>query len=276
MKFTAAAVQLDSGAVPEENLEKIKYYIRKAAEDGAAVVVFPEKAEYIGDDYAGHAEPVPGAVTEQLSVWAKECGIYVSCSLTEKQEAANSLPCNTSVLISPDGELIGKYRKLHMFDIDVADGPRYLESAEVEPGTRITVCETEPACFGMAICYDIRFPELFRLMTLQGANVMLVPAEFTDNTGKAHWEPLLRARAIENACYVIAADQTGSKPGFQAHGNSMIIDPWGRVLARAEDRECMILAEIDTDYVGQVRREIPALHNRREDIYHLSTTGNRR
>ena len=175
------------------------------------------------------------------------------------------------MLISPDGKLAAKYHKIHLFDVDIAkDGVYYKESDNVSFGEKITLCNTkEVGNIGLAICYDIRYGELFRIMALKGADIFMTPADFTLNTGKDHWEVLLRARAIENGCYVIAPNQIGRKSKFTAYGNSMIIDPWGTVIARASDKEGVITAEIDLDYCQNIRRQVLTLENRRIDIYTL-------
>lgn len=150
------------------------------------------------------------------------------------------------------------------------DGSSVRESDRKEPGKEIVTVQTELGHLGFAICYDMRFPELFRLMALQGAQIIFLPANFTMPTGKDHWEPILRARAIENGCYIIAPDQTGVKEKFTAYGNSMVVDPWGTVIARASDKPGVILAEIDLDYLESVRQRNPSIHNRRTDLYEIN------
>ena len=173
-------------------------------------------------------------------------------------------------MINPQGELAARYRKLHPFDVVIPNGPEHRESRQVCPGREIVTVDTgEVGKLGLAICYDLRFGELFRLMALEGAQILLEPANFTMPTGKDHWEVLLRARSIENGCYVLAPAQCGQKPDFQAYGNAMIVDPWGTVIARASDRTQVVTAEIDLDYVAQVRRQLFTLENRREDVYSL-------
>ncbi len=253
------------------NLAKMEKMAGEAAAGGASLVAFPENAEYLGTDYAGNAQTIPGEATERLSGCAKKNHIYIHCgSLAEKREAGK--PYNTGILFAPTGNMIGRYRKLHMFDISMEQGPDYMESDGVSAGDEIVLCDTALGRFGMAICYDMRFPEIFRLMAREGAQLIFVPANFTMNTGKDHWLPLLRSRAIENTCYIAAPGQIGVKPGFTAYGRSMVIDPWGNVISMAGDREQVIYADIDTELLDGIRRQIPSLQNVRGDIYTLQST----
>ena len=177
--------------------------------------------------------------------------------------------CNTSVLIGPDGGILARYRKLHTFDITLADGRPFRESDRIRPGDAVVTAETELGCFGMSICYDVRFPELYRLLAIKGARVLFVPVSFTKETGEEHLEMLLRARAVENGCYVIAAAQTGVKPAYTAYGNSMLVDPWGKVLVRAGSETGVFYGEIDLDHADAVRRRMPSLESRRTDVYQV-------
>lgn len=177
---------------------------------------------------------------------------------------------NTSVFIGPDGNVLAQYRKLHTFDITLADGTEFRESDRVCPGDQIVTVPTQLGIFGMSVCYDVRFPELYRLLALNGAQLFFVPASFTAETGAAHWETLLRARAIENGCYVIAAGQTGKKPAYTAYGHSMLVDPWGNVTVQAETEPGIFYGEIDLDLVRKIRSQMPSLENRRPDVYTLS------
>lgn len=271
MQYKIAVAQMDSKEDTEENLMKIETCISRAAGNDADLIIFPEHAEYLGMDYEGYASAVPGEITCFFAACAERYGLYVHCgTLTEKKEGGK--PYNTSILFSPEGEIISRYRKLHMFDVRLTDGPGYLESAEVSPGDEIVVCDTELGKIGLAVCYDLRFPEQFRIMARQGAGLMVLSANFTENTGKAHWESLLRARAIENTCYVAAAGQCGKKDAFVAYGHSMVIDPWGEVIARAGTEEEILYAVIDTDRIEEVRRQVPSLANVRGDVYKLNGT----
>jgi predicted amidohydrolase len=244
-------------------------YIEEAARHGANLVVFPEVVTILSEAEV-HAEPIPGPTTRLLAQKAKDCGIWVHCGSMSELNPNGPRTYNTSVLMNPAGEIVAKYRKLHNFDMILPDGSSVRESDNKEPGSQIVTVQTELGCLGFAICYDMRFPELFRIMRLQGAEVIFLPANFTLPTGKDHWEPLLRARAIENGVYIIAPNQIGVKEKFTAYGNSMIIDPWGTVIARASDRPEIIFAEIDLDYLKQLREKNPSVNNRRSDVYQIS------
>lgn len=267
-KFLLAAVQLNSQQDKEENLKKMEKYIIEAAEKGAKVIAFPEGSNYIGDDSRQVAEKIPGGKTfKMISELAKKYSVWIHAgSIYEDRDG--EIPYNCNFLVGPDGELKTKYRKLHPFDVDVLNGPSIRESNKVHPGDEVVTFDTKDyGHFGLSICYDMRFPELYRLMTLKGANILFVPANFTMNTGKDHWEPILRTRAIENGCYVVAPAQIGQKPTVAAYGKTIIIDPWGNIIAKSSDREGVILTEIDLDYVEEIRRKIGTLKNRRIDIY---------
>lgn len=270
-RFVAAAVQLDTQDNKQLNLQAAETYIREAAARGAQLVVLPETMNYLGRGFADEAESIPGGITfQKMAALARELGIWLQAgSIYEANPEDGHRPFNTTFLVDPRGELVAKYSKLHPFDVVLPNGVTSRESDQVCPGRSLVTADTEWTKVGMAICYDIRFGEMFRLMALAGANVFVVPANFTINTGKDHWETLLRARAIENECYVIAANQIGKKPRFTAYANSMIIDPWGTVIARASDKPGIITAEIDLDYVEKVRHSTFTLANRRTDVYEL-------
>lgn len=270
-KFIAAAVQMDSQDDKNANLAAAEGYIREAAARGASLVVLPESMNYIGRDMAGEAETIPGGPTfRKMADLARELGIWVEAgSIYESNPEDPARPFNTTFLVRPDGTLAAKYAKLHPFDVVLPNGVTSRESDRVCPGKAIETAETELGKLGMAICYDVRFGEMFRIMALEGAKIFAVPANFTVNTGKDHWEVLVRARAIENECYVIAPNQMGKKPRFTAYGNSLIVDPWGTVIARASDKPGVITAEIDLDYVTKVRQSTFTLDNRRPDVYEL-------
>lgn len=270
-KFIAAAIQMDSQDDKNANLAAAEGYIREAAAQGARLVVLPETMNYIGRDIAGEAESIPHGLTfQKMAGLARELGVWLEAgSIYESNPEDPSRPFNTTFLIRPDGTLAAKYAKLHPFDVVLPNGVTSRESDRVCPGKVLAAADTELGKLGLAICYDVRFGEIFRLMALDGAKIFAVPANFTVNTGKDHWETLVRARAIENECYVIAPNQMGKKPRFTAYGNSMIVDPWGTVIARASEKPGVITAEIDLEYVTKVRQSTFTLDNRRPDVYRL-------
>ena len=270
-KYTLAMVQMDTQNNKGENLAQACAWIDEAAARGAKLICFPEVMNLIGRNVGegGGKEAIPGYTTEILCKKAKEHGVYIHGGSISEMREGEKRSSNTSVFISPEGKILASYSKLHMFDITLADGTPYRESDKVQPGKEIVTVETELGCFGMSICYDVRFPELYRIMALRGAQVIFVPASFTMPTGKDHWEPLLRARAIENGCYIVAAGQIVTKPAYTAYGNSLVADPWGTVIARAKDIPGITYAEIDLDYLDKIRAQIPSLENRRTDLYEV-------
>ncbi len=268
--FRLGLAQMDTGEAWAENQKKIEAFILQGLERGAQLMVFPETADYIGTDFRGHSTRIPGPVTDFFANQAARHGIYLHCgSLTEM--AGDGKLRNTSLLFDPQGRILAQYSKLHLFDVELEDGPSYRESREISGGQEIVLADTPLCTLGFSICYDLRFPELFRLMARQGAQVLVNCANFTENTGKDHWEPLLRARAIENTCYVAAVGQCGRKPKFRAWGHSMLIDPWGHVVASLGTEPGLLVEEVDLARVDEVRRQIPSLSNGREDIYQLQS-----
>jgi predicted amidohydrolase len=263
--YLAAAVQMTASSVKEENLEKAATFVRLAAERGASLIVLPEVFSWRGPraEEPAQVETIPGPTSERLRELVRRHQVYLLAgSFLEKSDEARSY--NTSLLLSPQGELLAHYRKIHLFDVDIPGQVRVKESDTKKPGQELVACNTPLGGFGLSVCYDLRFPELYRGLADRGAEVIFVPSAFTFPTGAAHWEPLLRARAIENQAYIIAPNQIGKNAhGFADYGNSMIIDPWGKVIARAADKECFITAEIDRDYLEKVRRELPCLTHRR-------------
>jgi predicted amidohydrolase len=267
----AAAVQLESTTDLEVNLEAADRLTRAAAADGAELVVLPERLDIRGSasDYSAGAEPLDGRPTAWARRLARELAIdLVAGSVSERREGRERVS-NTSVHVGPDGEIRAVYRKIHMFDVEV-DGTVYRESEHSEPAGEIVLSETaDGAGLGLTICYDLRFPELYRILALRGARIISVPANFTRVTGEAHWEVLLRARAIENQAFVIAPGQ-GNRPGPEgdSYGNSMIVDPWGEVLARAPgEGEHVIAAELDLARQDEIREKLPSLANRVAEAY---------
>ena len=271
-KFIIAVLQMDSQNNVEDNLKTVVEFIGEAAGRGAKLIAMPENMNYIGADIAERAEEIPGGATFQLlSSLAQKYGAWLHCGNIYEKNPNDPRPFNTTMIISPKGELVAKYRKIHPFDVVIPNGPSNRESEHVCPGNEIVSVDTgEVGCLGLSICYDMRFAELYRIMALDGAQIFMVPANFTMPTGKDHWETILRTRAIENGCYVAAPAQYGIKPKFQAYANSMVIDPWGNVIARASNYPQVITAEIDLDYIDKVRRQLFTLENRRPDIYSLS------
>ncbi len=217
------------------------------------------------DGYRASARPIPGPWTDRFASVATRNDAWILVGSLAETSDEPARPFNTSVLIAPDGSIAATYRKIHLFDVTVEDGPVDRESDRVSPGDRAVVAQLDGTRLGLSICYDLRFPELYRALALAGAEVLSVPANFTERTGRDHWEVLLRARAIENGAYVLAPGQVGGPPGQPAFGRSMVVDPWGTVVAQAPDRVGIITAELDLDRVRSVRRQIPTLANRRPD-----------
>ncbi|MEA2221636.1 MAG: deaminated glutathione amidase [Solirubrobacteraceae bacterium] len=266
----AAAVQLTSTADFDGNLERADRLTRAAAADGAQLVVLPEKWSVLGrgEVLVAGAQPLDGPAIAWARAVARELGIdLVAGSFSERVGDEPRLR-NTSVHVGPDGELRATYRKVHMFDV-VVEGTVYRESEHEEPGEELVVSPAAGGVeLGLSICYDLRFPEIYRIMAIRGARVFTVPAAFTVPTTRDHWEVLLRARAIEDQAFVVAANQIGEHaPGLRSGGRSMIVDPWGIVLAHAPDSECHIVADLDLDAQARIRRELPALANRRPGAY---------
>lgn len=269
----AAAVQLNSTQDSSRNLVAAERLVRAAAGDGARLVLLPERFDVRGtsEDYERAAAPLgSSASVEWARSLAAELGIdLIAGSLSERREGHDKL-FNTCVHAGPDGDLRGVYRKIHLFDVTVGD-TEYLESASDAAGDEIVVSElADGTKAGLSICYDVRFPELYRIQAVQGARVLVVPANFTHVTGTAHWEVLLRARAVEDQAYVVAAGQIGTHPPDlgRTYGNSMIVDPWGQVLARADDcTETWVAADLDFASQDEIRAKLPSLANRAGTAY---------
>ncbi len=267
----AAAVQLESTPDKEHNLEAAERLVRAAAADGARLVVLPERLDIRGAtrDYLAGAEPLDGRPVSWARGLARELGIdLVAGSVAERREGHERV-ANTSVHAGPDGELKAVYRKIHMFDVEVG-GVEYRESEHSEPADEIVVSETADGTgLGLSVCYDLRFPELYRILALRGARIVTIPANFTRVTGEAHWEILLRARAIEDQVFVIAPGQGNLPvPEGDSYGNSMIVDAWGEVLARApREGATFVAAELDLARQDEIREKLPSLANRVEAAY---------
>ncbi len=264
-----AAVQLNSNADKARNLGAAEGLVRAAAADGAELVALPEKWNLLasGEELAAGAEPLDGPSLTAARGWARTLGIHLLAGSISERVGDGEKPFNASVLIGPDGEALAVYRKIHMFDVD-AGGVSYRESAHEQPGEEIVTAAVGELVAGLTVCYDLRFPELHRILAVRGARLITVPAAFTAVTGRDHWEVLLRARAIENAVFVLAPGQVGeAPPHFDSYGRSAIVDPWGVVLATAPDEECFIAADLDLAAQDRVRESLPALANRRPEAY---------
>ena len=264
-RFLAAAVQMGAGADKAANRATAGDLARRAAERGAALIVLPEVFNWrgAGAEELAAAEPIPGPTSEWLSGLARELGVVlVGGSLLERAPGMAKV-YNTCAVFDRHGALLATYRKLHLFDVDIAGHVSARESETRAPGAEVVAVTTELGTLGLSVCYDLRFPELYRRLTAAGAEILCVPAAFTFPTGAHHWEVLLRARAIENQCYVVAPNQIGrNSSGVPDFGHSMIVDPWGTPIARASNQPSAIVAEIDRDYLARVRRELPSLTHR--------------
>jgi predicted amidohydrolase len=266
----AAVVQLNSGADVEANIAAADLHVRAAAADGATLVVLPEKWTVMGGEaeLRAGAQKHDGPTIAWARATARELKVdLVAGSIAERVEGREKLS-NTTVHVGPDGEVRAVYRKLHMFDVEV-DGHQYRESDSDEPGAEIVMSEmADGAKLGLSICYDLRFPEVHRILALRGARVIALPAAFTLLTTRDHWTSLIRARAIENQVFIVAANQVGAHPGNQrSGGHSMIVDPWGIVLAQAPDVVGHVMAELDFDRQDDIRKRLPVLTHRHPDAY---------
>lgn len=266
--FLAAAVQLTCTSDADANLAATEALVRRAAGYGARLVVTPENTNYLGPhaEKVRRAEPLDGPTTARLARLARDTSVtLVVGSLNERHPTDPDRCHNTSVVLGPDGALLGAYRKLHLFDVDVTDGVRFRESDTVARGDGVVTVDTPVGCLGLSICYDLRFPELYRALVDRGAQILTIPSAFTLHTGKDHWGTLVRARAIEAQAFVIAPGQVGRHDdGGLRHswGHSLIVDPWGAVVAEAPDGPSLALAEIDLDRIDAVRRGMPVAAHR--------------
>ena len=270
MKLRVALVQLDATDDVEANIARAVSLADEAAAGGARLVALPEYLQYRGQDdgFRASARPIPGPHTDAFAEVARRRDAWILVGSTAETSGDPDRPHNTSTLIAPDGSIAATYRKIHLFDVAVEKGPVTTESDRVTAGDAPVVATVDGIPFGLSICYDLRFPELYRALSLAGAQVLTVPSNFMERTGRDHWEVLLRARAIENGAYVLAPSQIGGQAGFPAFGRSMVIDPWGTIVAQAPDVVGIIHAELDLDRVEAVRRQIPSLSNRRPEAYH--------
>ncbi|MBA2348310.1 MAG: carbon-nitrogen hydrolase family protein [Solirubrobacterales bacterium] len=266
-----AAVQMCSTPDPDANLQRADALVRRAAADGAGLVLLPEKWTAYGapEDIAAGAQLLDGPAITWARALAAELSIDLVAGSVAEAVPGQERTANTSVHVGPDGEIHATYRKLHLFDVTI-DGRRYAESEREQPGEAMVLSHTADGVgLGLSVCYDLRFPELYRSLALAGARVLLVPAAFTWATTLQHWEVLLRARAIEEQCFVIAANQhSEAVPGLRTGGHSMVVDPWGVVIARAPaDTDAVVLADLDLDRLEHVRATLPSLQHRRPEAY---------
>jgi predicted amidohydrolase len=267
--FLVACLQMTSRADVARNLETCARGIAEAAARGARLVVLPENFAFVGLDELDKmavAETLDGTgpIVGALAEAARRHGVWVIGGGMPERAGSDGKVYNTCVALAPDGRLAAAYRKVHLFDVQIPGGAEFCESRTVEPGREVVVLETPLAPVGLTICYDVRFPELYRQLSARGARLVVVPAAFTLHTGKDHWHALLRARAIENQVYVLAAAQYGrANEKRVCYGHSLVVDPWGTVVAEAPDREGVIVAEVDLDFQDKVRRELPCLGHRR-------------
>ena len=259
-------VQLCSSDDLAANLEAARARVHEAVERDAELVALPENFAFLRRE--GQAIPcaqgLGGEIVGQLREWARHHGIWLVGGTFPEIVPGESRIHNTSVLVSPAGEIAAVYRKIHLFDVDLGPGAAYRESAVIAPGEEVVVGAPEIGGIGLSICYDLRFPELYRELSRRGVRFIAVPSAFTPETGKDHWEVLLRARAIENQCFVLAPAQCGRhSPERASHGRSLVIDPWGLILAQAGDRPATLVVDCDGEEIEAVRRRIPALRHRR-------------
>lgn len=268
MKFKIALCQMAEEGDKNKAREKMKTMVTEAAEAGAKIVVLPEmwNCPYSVDCFREYAEPEDGETVKHLSNLAASNKVYlIGGSIPELEE---DQVYNTSYIFDPKGVLIGKHRKAHLFDVEIEGGICFKESETLTPGGCSTVVDTEYCKVGVAICYDVRFPEMMRKMTLEGAELIVLPAAFNMTTGPAHWELTMRARALDNQVYFAAVAPARAEDGkYTAYGHSMVVDPWGKVVAAADEKEQILFCHIDTDYVDSIRSQLPLLKHRREELY---------
>jgi len=266
--YLAAVVQMNATSDEEANWQQVRELVSRAATGGARLVATPENTNYLGphEEKVRRAQPLDGPTCKHFSELARELEIYLLLGSFNEASVDPSRCHNTSVLFGPDGSTVVFYRKIHLFDVDVSPRVRFAESATVRPGEETIVVSTELGNLGLTICYDLRFPGLYQRLRDAGADILTVPSAFTQTTGKDHWQPLLRARAIENQCYVLAPAQYGrhDDEGLrESYGHAMIVDPWGQIVAMVPDGPGVALAEIDLDRVHRVRESMPVENHRK-------------
>jgi deaminated glutathione amidase len=263
-----AAVQMSSQDDATRNLERARALVLEAARKGARIVVLPENLAYMGGDQgkrelAEPLDPFDGRIARTLSMAASDAGVWVIAGGIPERSDDPQRPYNTCAVLSPEGKLVARYRKIHLFNVDLPDGTKQHESTANLAGNEPVVVEIDGWKVGLSICYDLRFPELYRRLVDQGAQIIVIPAAFTLTTGKDHWHVLVRARAIESQCYVVAAGQWGRHGSRFTYGKSIIVDPWGEVIAQCSEGEGFCTATASASYLDKVRTSLPALQHRR-------------
>lgn len=272
-KFKIGVCQMPVVKSKEQNISKARSMIKEAAAGGCSLVILPEmfNCPYNSSLFPEYAESYPeGSTLKMLSAAASEEKIYlVGGSIPEREE---NIIYNTSFVFGPRGELLAKHQKVHLFDVDLPDGLSFHESRTLGAGKNVTVVKTDLCTLGVAVCYDIRFPELIRLMALMGAEIVILPAAFNMNTGPAHWELLLRTRAVDNQVFIAGASSArDTEASYVSYGNSLIADPWGKIIAQAGEKETILYGDIDLQVLKETREALPLLKHRRSDLYELRT-----
>ncbi len=269
-----ALVQLTSRRDVDKNLDTCRRLAEEAAEAGAKWILFPENAPFLGRDAdkIPIAESIDGPMVSAFAEMARQFNAWITLGSFPESSPDPKRTYNTQVLLGPDGSIVNHYRKIHLFDVQIDDDVNFCESDSVYPGeevvdTVVTDPDGQDRCVGMTICYDLRFPEIYRALQTRGVDAITIPSAFTLSTGSVHWHALLKARAIENQAYILAPNQWGHHFGKRrSYGQSAIYDPWGRCVACASDRESIIVAELDFDYLAEIRRAMPVLAHRRDDL----------
>jgi len=272
----AAVVQLTTTTDAEASFAEAEALVRQAAARGAQLIALPENVSFMGPeaDKLRLAEPLDGPSFTRLGALARSLGVHLLAGTLPEIAKDPARAYNTSVLFGPDGARLAVYRKVHLFDVALGEGATHLESASVAPGEHLVLAKTALGKIGMSVCYDVRFPDLYRQYARAGAEILCVPAAFTVPTGRDHWEVLLRARAIESQAYVLAPAQFGANTETRrTYGRAMIISPWGTVLAQCPDSPSIALAELDLELVADLRRKLPCLSHERPEAYRVEEVG---
>ena len=268
-KLLTAAIQLNAGSDKLQNIDSATNLITKAAHKGAHLIALPELFTWRGrrKEIKHNCEPIPGPTSMRMSELASSLKIFLLCGSIIERNPKGPKPFNTSILINPQGKIVAYYRKLHLFKVAIKGKANIDEKSLYTAGNEVKTAVTPFGKVGFTICYDLRFPELYRSLCNKGVLTIFVPSAFTFETGKAHWESLLRSRAIENQIYIIAPNQYGKDPlGNRNFGHSMIVDPWGTIIAKCTTGEKIIYGELDLNYLKIIRKELPSLQHKRKDI----------